>query len=510
MINKLLKYIPATIILLSAIPAKSNEHKANIVSSSVKIEGAIQGSGVIIDRVGSTYKVMSAWHVIGANKSGEEVDIITADDNVHSAILSDKERIGGLDLGIISFRSSAEYPLVPIAKSIPTIESKVSIYGFPNSAKDGRYSTGKIVALAQLNIGQGYQLLYTNQTLSGMSGSPVVNTKGQLIGIHGRGEIDIKLQKKDSVIAKTGINQGIPILLYTKWQKGGDFSVNSLIASSYSEYILQANNALDYSGSDQTVIRLASQALAIKQSSYAYYLRSSAQKNLGNITQALNDATDAVVNDPSNSFYITGRAHLYLESKNYENAEKDFRRALNADDSIPNEIKITSLGATLIMRNKHDDAINLLRPSTLKYPNSALINQNLAVAYHAKKLPFLAERFAKKAITNNKSLVMPYLTIANIKLKSYFDHESALKVLDEALLIHPNNDDLIMRKCKIASEAELLVAVNYCSESLRSNNPKYRLDSLILRAFSHQSSGNYRKAIHDFEKLRLLFSFSIR
>ena len=52
----------------------------------MKIEGAIQGSGVIIDRGGSTYKVLSAWHVIGANKPGEEVDIITSDDNVHSAI----------------------------------------------------------------------------------------------------------------------------------------------------------------------------------------------------------------------------------------------------------------------------------------------------------------------------------------------------------------------------------------------------------------------------------------
>ena len=463
MINELLKYISAIIVLSSVMPAKSNEYKANIISSSVKIEGAIQGSGVIIERGGSIYKVLSAWHVIGANKPGEEVDIITSDDHVHSAILSDKERIGGLDLGVISFRSSAEYPLIPIAKSIPTIESKVSIYGYPNSAKDGRYSTGKIVALAQLNIGQGYQLLYTNQTLSGMSGSPVVNTQGQLIGINGRCEIDIKHQKNDSVIAKTGNNQGKPILLYTKWQKGEDFSVYSPVANSYSEYILQANKALEYSGSDQTVVRLASQALAIKQSSYAYYLRSSAQKNLGNFTQALNDVTDAIANDPSNSFYITGRANLYLDSKDYENAEKDFQRALNADDSIPNEIKVASLGATLIMRDKHDDAINLLRPSTLKYPNSALINQNLAVAYHLKKLPFLAERFAQKAIANDKSLVMPYLTIASIKLKNYFDHDSALKILDEALAIHANDEDLIMRKCIIASEAELSAAVDYCT-----------------------------------------------
>ena len=46
---------------------------------ALRIEGATQGSGVLVERDGNTYTVLTAWHVIALNNVGEEVDLIFQD-----------------------------------------------------------------------------------------------------------------------------------------------------------------------------------------------------------------------------------------------------------------------------------------------------------------------------------------------------------------------------------------------------------------------------------------------
>lgn len=41
--------------------------------------------------------------------------------------------------------------------------------------------------------GNGYDILHTNPSASGMSGGPILNTRGDVIGIHGRGELGERL-----------------------------------------------------------------------------------------------------------------------------------------------------------------------------------------------------------------------------------------------------------------------------------------------------------------------------
>ena len=52
---------------------------------TVKIEGATQGSGVLISSNKGIYTVLTAWHVLESNVEGEEIDIITNDGEVHQA-----------------------------------------------------------------------------------------------------------------------------------------------------------------------------------------------------------------------------------------------------------------------------------------------------------------------------------------------------------------------------------------------------------------------------------------
>jgi Trypsin-like peptidase domain len=77
------------------------------------------------------------------------------------------------------------------------------------------FTEGKIAANASQPLQDGYALVYSNNTLPGMSGGPVLNENGELIGIHGKGDLFIGESQASSInpeiLVKTGFNLGIPI-----------------------------------------------------------------------------------------------------------------------------------------------------------------------------------------------------------------------------------------------------------------------------------------------------------
>jgi serine protease Do len=67
---------------------------------------------------------------------------------------------------------------------------------------------GKVAGL-QVGDADGYELMYGNSTAPGMSGGPVIDTSGRVIGIHGRAA-------GNQESGKVGINLGIPINLFLR------------------------------------------------------------------------------------------------------------------------------------------------------------------------------------------------------------------------------------------------------------------------------------------------------
>ncbi len=43
---------------------------------TVRIEGATQGSGVLVKKEGNRYTVLTAWHVVSSNQPGEELFLL--------------------------------------------------------------------------------------------------------------------------------------------------------------------------------------------------------------------------------------------------------------------------------------------------------------------------------------------------------------------------------------------------------------------------------------------------
>lgn len=166
-------------------------------STAVRIvRDHVSGTGVIIDRQEQTYTVLTSWHVV--DNEGE-MALLTEDGKSHP-LLHPPQRIGNLDLGIIKFISPQDYAVATLANDTPQTGEKIYAAGFPSYKADGttdtlasgikafRLTQGEISLVPSQSLPEGYLLGYTNDTEMGMSGGAIFNTKGFLVGIHGRGK----------------------------------------------------------------------------------------------------------------------------------------------------------------------------------------------------------------------------------------------------------------------------------------------------------------------------------
>ena len=172
------------------------------------------GSGIIVEQDGNTYTVLTCKHVVA--QPGTYT--IVAPDGARYPIdeKSVKKLKSGLDLAMVTFSSNKNYTIAKLGNSNnATGGTRVYVYGFPliTSTVDRRLERlidGLISANASQPLPDGYALLYTNKTLEGMSGSPVLNEFGEVIGVHGRSETDND-QSDPTKTVETGFNLGIPI-----------------------------------------------------------------------------------------------------------------------------------------------------------------------------------------------------------------------------------------------------------------------------------------------------------
>ena len=154
----------------------------------------------------------------------EEVGIITSDGIEHLWESNSLSRIGDIDLATITFLSPKKYQIASFGDSTK-IRTGNTIYiaGFPLPSKSFpinlmRFLQGQIIAKASVDIPYGYQLLYSNQTLSGMSGGPILDSNGDLIGIHGRAEKHDQITNQLGKIIATGTNQTKLDILKNKFE----------------------------------------------------------------------------------------------------------------------------------------------------------------------------------------------------------------------------------------------------------------------------------------------------
>lgn len=198
-------------ILLALLPVIAHALSYDQVSQIAKdtvvlIDGCTSGSGVIYERKGNAYSILTAKHVV----SQPNGCFVITPDKIRQRINPNIIPVSGIDLAVVQFNSNKNYKLAEFGNSVALTPGKtVYIAGSPEPSvaipqRTLLVTPGNIVGIQEPQ--NGYSLIYNNATRRGMSGGAVLNEEGKIVGIHGQGD------EQDG--SKVGLNLGIPIKLF--------------------------------------------------------------------------------------------------------------------------------------------------------------------------------------------------------------------------------------------------------------------------------------------------------
>ncbi|AFY82293.1 TPR repeat-containing protein [Oscillatoria acuminata PCC 6304] len=406
-----------SVIVPAGVQAKSATEIFQIAQqTSVQINadlgGALGGSGVIIDKKGTVYTVLTAHHVACLLNCRPNINytVRTADgrDYPVTQVRSLQKNPTDPDLAVVTFESSTSYPVATLGDSRSIGPgSPIYVFGYPafdgdrvGTQRDPEFSSGMVTS-RPTNRPQGYNLRYDAVTKGGMSGGPVFDSEGRVIGIHGQGDIEGQLESATggSVSIKTGFNAAIPIETFVAIgsQVGVSSSNLQVDDTPTQDQPTDLNNprtARDYNlrglmrleeGDVSRAMADFTQALELHpdrdEAHHAYFNRGNARIRTRDYPGAIADWSEAITRNPNDSrpYYNRGLAHYLVGDR--QGAIADTTEAIQRDPGNEKAYLVrgdakASLGDEMGALADYDRAIEINPNYPIAYNNRATIRVN--------------------------------------------------------------------------------------------------------------------------------------
>ncbi|AFY95265.1 trypsin-like serine protease with C-terminal PDZ domain [Chamaesiphon minutus PCC 6605] len=396
----------------SALSASEVGKIAKSVTVSIDSENSV-GSGVVISKEGNIYTVLTAAHVVRDRQA--QFKLTTPDGKNYPLTPTNIKATTDVDLAIVKFQSSTNYPIAKLG-NVETVSEGTIVYvaGFPLataaiSASIYNFTEGKVTANANRPLAGGYSLVYSNNTLPGMSGGPVFNEAGETIAIHGKGDVQESNQASEineNIRIKTGFNLGIPTNTFMRL--AGKLGVNF---GGKPPIVVAANTpktpqAVDFfligvdrfnRGNLGGSIEAMNEAIKLNpRYTKAYIARATANFMSKRIGAAISDVDLAIQSEPTSGLAYAGKCFFLSEFGKHGEALGACNRAVSLAPKSAMVYNVKGL-VGLRLRNYSVAAADLERSIELD-PKLYYAYNNLAIVRNAQRNTLAAINLARRAV----------------------------------------------------------------------------------------------------------------
>jgi tetratricopeptide (TPR) repeat protein/S1-C subfamily serine protease len=500
------------------------------------------GSGVIIAKEGDNYSVLTAGHVVNGQR---ELKVVTPDGKqyiINPSTIKTWER-EGLDLALLQFTSPQTYQVATLAKYDLDIEKQVVFVSGWAASPPGKspsersfsagflFGVGMNQAKNARSLSSGFELVYTNLTYPGISGAPILDAKGHLMGIHAGAEAEATPMLEGgggARILELGYSLGVPVRTFLAKVKQEGIKLNGkqdnsppprlsaaekddLVKSSLNwekppkgagevEWLNYGNRllrALKY----EDAIEAFDQAIKIKANFYqAWYAKGLALKSKKQYKPAVDALLKATTYQPDSDEAWRQLGDCYFYLRQYADARKALEKAiaLKPDDFIA----YAWLGTVLREAGSYRHAI--------EYYDRAIKIKPRPLLYVLRGMTRRTIEDGQKALddVNQAIRLQPDLAIAyHLRGWVYSDLENytaAIAEINEALRLQPDSGEIYAAFGSIYAKMNFPPGFKEKYDKALSLEPDNG-DRYAERGWADSDSfGNYDHAIKDYDQAMTL------
>jgi len=541
---------------------------AQQVTVRIDASDGSNGSGVIIGKNKNRYYILTNKHVVYDKPLNRLIatKVITPDGKEQAINPVNIQLMkGDLDLAIVSFDSVNNYQVATLGK-YPinfNVQNIIFTHGF-SSNRQGKYTrqftAGAFMPLAisswvandEFSLKNGYQMAYLNVSYGGMSGGPILDQDGQVIGINGAAENEMMTNSQgEPVEVPLGFSLGIPIntflsavkqtsmqpnLLRISTKTPSDISIKEreLLVAQVSALEMPSANAnaaewLQYgslllrAGHNQEAKKAFDQALRLNpKSSQAYYLRSFSYSGIIKIIGTKKKEKDQDKDQEAR------RVDLYQAIKldpNFETAWRFLVWNLIGSDKYEESLKVSNEIIRLFPKNANVYVFKYYALDKLEKKQESLDSINKAIELEPSFLNYLMRAISYYTLKDYQKAMADLDTVLELDptfFNAYFlkvallaekgDIQNALRVMNQLqketddpniiassylmqMMLEAQSLSTEDRFSKILTETDKILNLN-----LNINNTNLLAMIHFLRASSYAGNKDLSKALLESDK----------